>query len=1269
MMYSALIFLLFLSANAVDSSDEFTSIWTPNVMQSGKDYEISLLSENLDKRTEISFQICNLYVTTGLASDKLQILRFQPNSQVFGSKNNKIDITLHRRVPISNGTRQMCMTQTIKDVKTSKKSFKTLIQTDKPVYEPGSEIKYRIIVIDSRLGPYDVKSIKIQLLDPEGRIVNEINEKLDNFDGVYTGQFKLGNKTPLGVWRITAVIDEHHKLIKSKEFGVKIYKRPKITAFVTTKDDHLLTTSILKLSIYAKNIAGYFVSGDAQLTITCTTTGQVILSESFTNITGIHTVQYKAHEDLKANTTTKLDYTATVVFTDPESGISANKSTKFTVHADNSPKIEANHPKRFLPGFPFGIKVSIYDWTEKLIESTAERVVIRLICRLQNGEIRTDVYDSDIKRGVVIVNALIPEDAEELTVKIQYLWVKYEKEIEKRSFVVGINKIAVDYMPKFPNYGDVINVHIRGDSEINQLIGIVMSRHGNIKSHQIYCNYRINCKFNFTIKEDMMPEAKVVVYYLKDRINMYHGETTITTAEMSRNTLDIDVHSSTSRRQIETKINTPGSKVYFYGYDKRLTKLYQKNEVNREGLASILDDFDGSNKVTVLNMGKRNWHDCTDQELRRINLGRHVIGYDYPPHPFEDDDEVVCHEDNTDDEPVTFEESESMKLDDIEDDFRYPSIFKDIEGSYGTLTKALSAPYPRNSWVISSFSLSSKHQGPYHWSTYNKLAIGHRKEVTFDNQFYTQILYPKVIKFDEIAQIDVLVYNLVDSYEAIDVVIRVSAYHSDKNVKFYDSKCSLMSNSETSLTRSINVKYNSPQKLSFFIQSPGNASNVEGKAKIRIDATGAVKSSRFMDKKLIALQIEPVGVKRVEFIAANSSAKHENDADDVETRQVVTEVTSKANTHKIGIAGDFDKNLYDTYSLIHQTYQLKEKVENFRQLRPNNTKSSTEELNELYQTILAQRTENWHYKNTSGYTAIFIDTIASAMEIGALPKDTAMIEKEFDVLKASQNENGSFSNFGYYPEFQSDPTSVEYFQTAFILIPFLKFRGFIAKNYDDVIDKGFKFLNEGSRNLELLDRQALAVAAHVYVLNNDNDQAQKLLNEIQQSSDSQKCFKYSANATTVDGTGPCTTRKAVESFTAVEHQNSKFNVTLTTLPGLIQNERIVRVCATYQHQENSTESQTLFSVVYDVEMPSGYMYEEIVNYDTNMDIKFPATKSRHVLIYFNEFTQGTSYCVDIKAKKLHNVINIQNAGVKVFDYNDHDNVSILFYTFSSDDCK
>ena len=94
-----------------------------------------------------------------------------------------------------------------------------------------------------------------------------------------------------------------------------------------------------------------------------------------------------------------------------------------------------------------------------------------------------------------------------------------------------------------PNFGNIVTVHVRADTELDQLIGIVTSRHGNIESHQVHCSFKYLCKFNFTITKKMMPEAKVLVYHVKDKTKMYQGEVTITTVELGKNTVSSGLQS------------------------------------------------------------------------------------------------------------------------------------------------------------------------------------------------------------------------------------------------------------------------------------------------------------------------------------------------------------------------------------------------------------------------------------------------------------------------------------------------------------------------------------------------------------------------------------------------------------------------------------------------------------------------------------------------------------------------------------------------------
>jgi len=88
-----------------------------------------------------------------------------------------------------------------------------------------------------------------------------------------------------------------------------------------------------------------------------------------------------------------------------------------------------------------------------------------------------------------------------------------------------------------PEYGGSVIIYVTAKFEIDKLVAVVMSRHGNIESNQIHCSFHISCKFNVTIKESMMPGAKVLIYFVKDKHTMYQGETVIISGELGKNTV------------------------------------------------------------------------------------------------------------------------------------------------------------------------------------------------------------------------------------------------------------------------------------------------------------------------------------------------------------------------------------------------------------------------------------------------------------------------------------------------------------------------------------------------------------------------------------------------------------------------------------------------------------------------------------------------------------------------------------------------------------
>lgn len=139
--------------------------------------------------------------------------------------------------------------------------------------------------------------------------------------------------------------------------------------------------------------------------------------------------------------------------------------------------------------------------------------------------------------------------------------------------------------------------------------------------------------------------------------------------------------------------------------------------------------------------------------------------------------------------------------------------------------------------------------------------------------------------------------------------------------------------------------------------------------------------------------------------------------------------------------------------------------------------------------------------------------MASAMEIGAIPKNDKIITKELDELKKKQNPNGSFKDFGSFPAFKTrkNLNTDEYFETAYVLIPFLKLRKSF-KRYEKVIKNAFNFLNSSEKKLSATLR-GCAIAAYAYALDNNRIAAKELLDKLEDAyiayPNNRKCFKIS----------------------------------------------------------------------------------------------------------------------------------------------------------------
>ncbi|KAM9390182.1 complement C4-A-like [Phaethornis superciliosus] len=111
--------------------------------------------------------------------------------------------------------------QSIRLLLSSKKGY-IFIQTDKPIYTPGSKVRYRIFILDNAMRPAD-DTVTIAVLNSKGLVVKKSDRKIKT---VFSENFEIPDIAEPGTWKIKAWFHQYEMSNVSAEFEVKNYELP-----------------------------------------------------------------------------------------------------------------------------------------------------------------------------------------------------------------------------------------------------------------------------------------------------------------------------------------------------------------------------------------------------------------------------------------------------------------------------------------------------------------------------------------------------------------------------------------------------------------------------------------------------------------------------------------------------------------------------------------------------------------------------------------------------------------------------------------------------------------------------------------------------------------------------------------------------------------------------------------------------------------------------------------------------------------------------------
>jgi hypothetical protein len=123
------------------------------------------------------------------------------------------------------------------------KTYKVLLTTDKPLYQPGQIIHIRSLsLLTANLQPARNESALIEVQDAKGNKVFKLNAKTDRF-GIAAADFMLADEVNVGTYKIRTAVGE---TVTEKDVTVKRYVLPKFKVNLTTEKDYYMPGETLR---------------------------------------------------------------------------------------------------------------------------------------------------------------------------------------------------------------------------------------------------------------------------------------------------------------------------------------------------------------------------------------------------------------------------------------------------------------------------------------------------------------------------------------------------------------------------------------------------------------------------------------------------------------------------------------------------------------------------------------------------------------------------------------------------------------------------------------------------------------------------------------------------------------------------------------------------------------------------------------------------------------------------------------------------------------
>uniref|UniRef100_A0A6B2E4V8 CD109 antigen n=1 Tax=Phlebotomus kandelakii TaxID=1109342 RepID=A0A6B2E4V8_9DIPT len=481
------------------------------------------------------------------------------------------------------------------------KTFSTYIQTDKAVYKPGDTVRFRVLLLDANLKPVQPKE-KIQIFIQDAK-QNRIKQWLDAqpVKGVYSNELQLSDLPVLGDWMIKV---EAMGQKFSKNIEVAEYVLPKFEVTIDTPQFATFKDGKLRFTVRSKYTYGKPVKGEATISVYPRFFGSYqpfvsdLISRKVSKIDGKTSVEFDIQEELKFKEDWQRDITVEAVVEEELTNRKQNTSKTVTLYRTRYEVELIKSADKFKAGLPFTVRVKVAHRDGTPVTDKNNPVYIRQTNNFNTNEgYHSEIVNSTVyldENGMGKINVAIPTNVTNIDMVASYFdtdgYLGYTPSVasDSNTFL----KTTVN-TPE-PEVNREISVQVDSTEPMTHFTYQVIGRGDIIVSKTVEVPSRTSHTFKFLASFAMVPEAKLVVYFVRPDGEIVSDSQPIKFRSSFQNfvKLELDKTQAGPGDDISLVVNTkPNSFVGLLGVDQSVLLLKSGNDLSKDDIFNDLRSY------------------------------------------------------------------------------------------------------------------------------------------------------------------------------------------------------------------------------------------------------------------------------------------------------------------------------------------------------------------------------------------------------------------------------------------------------------------------------------------------------------------------------------------------------------------------------------------------------------------------------------------------------------------------------------------------------